>query len=202
MKPGRLLPVQEREDPRRKVRGALLSEDEFHTRAKTASGKASPARQSALVQAKDPGAPAARANEKRPAAAVGKSTQRQGHDELDVAKRNGRGLRVGADRARSPQAGHRNARQFVVSGRHRRREIPNPRKIFQTPVPFFGASIPHHLVRALPRAPAPSQGPSFSVIVSVIVSVCKKGLFPEVWGCMRDNLRVHPRLARRGANAM
>jgi hypothetical protein len=84
---------------RREIGGSSLPPDKLHARVKTAGLKAPAARETALVQAKDPRPPAAGAPEKRPRTAVGETTQRQANNEFDVAKRDGRGFRVRADRA-------------------------------------------------------------------------------------------------------
>jgi hypothetical protein len=69
-----------------------------------------------------------------PAAAVGEPLQRQGHNEFGLLKPDGVRLGEGKlhdrrlvfrlNRARGPQARHRNARQFVVRDRHGRLAIP------------------------------------------------------------------------------
>jgi len=84
---------------RREQGGASLRPDQLHARAKTAGLKAPAARETAIVEAKDTRPPAARTDEEAPAAAVWEATLRQAHNEFGVAKRDGRGFRVRADRA-------------------------------------------------------------------------------------------------------
>jgi TolB-like protein len=70
---------------------------------KTAGLKTPAAREAALEQPNDPGAPAARAQKKRPRPAIGPTEQRQAHGELVFAKLDGRDLHLFRDVAQGPQ---------------------------------------------------------------------------------------------------